>query len=203
MIRSSWLTSWAGTRVTLPSSNSSSASGILRPARKSTSRSTTWVPTSSPLQIRATSNSVWSTIPRRSPRERTTSREDPCLTWCLRARGGARARRGSPLPPRDPPRRGGTSSAGREEAVPRADSGHALRLRLRDSRAARLGSRVGPEGDAHRHHAYARAGNLRTSSQGGPYTRVLTGLVPEPGLAGRETVAKQDAKLERRIEWFG
>jgi hypothetical protein len=32
---------------------------------------------------------------------------------------------------------------------------------------------------------------------------VLTGLVPEPGLAERETVAKLDAKLERRIEWFG
>ena len=48
-----------------------------------------------------------------------------------------------------------------------------------------------------------RGACLRTSSQGGPYTRVLTGLVPEPGLAERETVAKQDAKLERRIEWFG
>ena len=33
--------------------------------------------------------------------------------------------------------------------------------------------------------------------------KVLTVLIPKPRLARDRTVAKLDAKLERRIEWFG
>jgi hypothetical protein len=40
---------------------------------------------------------------------------------------------------------------------------------------------------------------LWTLSQGGPYTRMLTGLIPKPRLTRCWTVAK----LERRTEWFG
>ena len=32
---------------------------------------------------------------------------------------------------------------------------------------------------------------------------MLTVLIPRPKLAEYKTVAKLDAKLERRIEWFG
>lgn len=60
---------------------------------------------------------------------------------------------------------------------------------VRGSNLPRPGAALGDRGGA----------CLRTSSRGGPYTRVLTVLIPKPRLARHKAVAK----LERRIEWFG